>query len=59
MAKTYYQIRIKDRMSNTPASDLMESYDLALAKLEEIRNEIRTTWATPDPEAAYIATIAK
>lgn len=50
-----YQVRIKDTMSDKPASELFEDLEDAKAALEEVRKEIRETWATPDEDAAYIA----
>ena len=50
-----YQVRIKDTMSDKPASGLFEDLKDAKAALEQVRKEIRETWATPDEDAAYIA----
>ena len=50
-----YQVRIKDTMSDSPASGLFEDLKDAKASLEEVKKEIRKTWATPDEDAAYIA----
>ena len=41
-----YQIRISDTMSNKPASEVLESYDEALNKLEEVKSEVAKTWCT-------------
>ena len=49
-----YQVRIEDIMSDTPASELFDHYSDAIERLEEVRREIRETWATPDEDAAYI-----
>ncbi len=49
-----YQIRIKDTMCDIPASELIENYSDALKRLEDVKKEITETWATPDPDAAYI-----
>ena len=49
-----YQVRIKDTMADLPASDLLDTYEEAQAKLAEVRKEIAETWATPDTNAAYI-----
>ena len=56
-AKMKYQIRIKDTISDRPASGLFDTYKEAEKKLAEIREEIRSTWATPDTNSAYIFTI--
>lgn len=50
-----YQIRIKDIMGDRPATGLMACniYE-AYKRLEEVREEIKNTWATPDPDAAYL-----
>lgn len=52
-----YQVRIKDIMSDKPASELFDSLAEAEMKLEEVKEEIRSTWATPDENAAYITSI--
>lgn len=49
-----YQVRIKDRMADTPASKLFDTREEAEVKLKEVREEILKTWATPDPYCAYI-----
>lgn len=49
-----YQIRIKDTMSDKPASKLFDTREEAENKLAEVREEIRKTWATPDVNSAYI-----
>ena len=51
-----YQVRIRDRMSDKPASSLFDTYEEAAEKLAEVRKEISETWATPTPDAAYIFT---
>lgn len=49
-----YQVRIKDTMSDKPASGLFDTLEEAEKRLEEVRAEIKQTWATPDTSAAYI-----
>ena len=49
-----WQVRIKDTMSDKPASELFDTYAEAKQRLEEVRKEIAETWATPDTDAAYI-----
>ena len=49
-----FQVRIKDTMSDKPASRLYDTLKEAENKLSEVRREIRETWATPDVSAAYI-----
>lgn len=51
-----YQVRIRDFMSDRPASELFENYNDALKRLEEVKKEIKKTWISPDPDAAYIFT---
>lgn len=51
-----YQIRIRDLMSDKPASELFETREEAEKKLAEVKEEIKTTWAIPDENAAYIFT---
>lgn len=49
-----YQVRIKDTMSDKPASELIATYEEAKKRLEEVKKEIIETWAMPCPDAAYI-----
>lgn len=49
-----YQIRIKDIMSDKPASGLLNTPEEAERELTRVQKEIAETWATPDPDAAYI-----
>ena len=49
-----YQVRIRDRMSDKRASELLNSFDEAVKELERVQKEITETWATPDINAAYI-----
>lgn len=49
-----YQVRIKDTMSDAPASKLFDTYAEAAEKLKEVQKEIKETWATPDMSSAYI-----
>lgn len=49
-----YQIRIKNIMSDEPASELLDTYKEAAERLREVRKEIGETWAMPDTNAAYI-----
>lgn len=54
-----YQVRIYDEVTDRPMSEPTENLAEAQAKLEEVRQEIITTWANPDPDAAYIYLITK
>ena len=49
-----YQVRIHDTMSDRPVSELFATREEAEAKLAEVKKEITETWATPQPESAYI-----
>lgn len=49
-----FQVRIRDIMSDKPASKLFDTYAEAAEKLKEVQAEIKETWATPDISAAYI-----
>lgn len=49
-----FQVRIKDTMSDKPASELYDTLEEAEDKLSEVRREIRETWTMPDASAAYI-----
>ena len=49
-----YQIRIKDIMSDKPATGLLDTPEEAERELARVQKEINETWATPDPDAAYI-----
>lgn len=49
-----YQVRIRDIMSDRPASKLFDTYAEAVEKLKEVQAEIKATWEIPDVNAAYI-----
>lgn len=49
-----YQVRINDGMADTPASPLLSTFEEATERLEQVRQIISETWASPDPDAAYI-----
>ena len=49
-----YQVRIKDIMSDKPATGLLSTPEEAEKELKRIQEEIINTWAIPDPDAAYI-----
>lgn len=52
-----YQVRYQGWMSNKPMSGLYEDASEAHKKLDEVRDEMMKTWATPDPEHLYVASI--
>jgi len=49
-----YQVRIKDIMSDKPATGLLSTPEEAEKELKRVQEEIKNTWATPDTNAAYI-----
>lgn len=49
-----YQVRIKDMGSDRPASEVFDNYADAEKRLQEVRKEIKDTWDSADPNAAYI-----
>lgn len=54
-----YQVRITGFMSDKPASAVLDTYSEALEKLKEVREEIKNTWVSPDPDMAYICTLRR
>lgn len=53
-----YQVRYKDTMSDLPLSKITDNYDIALNEYHKIKEEIITTWVTPEPENLYIQSFA-
>lgn len=49
-----FQIRIKDRMGDKPASELFDDIHKANEAYEAVRQEVRDTWAEPDVDAVYM-----
>lgn len=52
-----YQVWYNDIMSIRSLSERFDTYEEAQEALEKAKEEIRTTWATPDTNGAYIHVI--